>query len=160
MIESHAVDESEVRHSGWELRRDQLRDTAAQSVTDDTGTIDSELIENLDDARSVSLRVHLVAAWSVAAAISEQVEYDKTMPRWNEGNDLVPQMARRRKAVDEYRGYSGSPRSGGVVVQPGAGEVEKLTAHASLEIALEREDVYVCAPTPENERMQRGPSPS
>jgi hypothetical protein len=114
------------------LRRDQLRDAATHTVTHDACALDSELIEYFDDAFSVSLRVYAVSARSVAPAISEQIEDDETVSWWNERNDLVPQMARRRKTMDEYRGYSGAPRSSGVVVQPGAGEVEKLTAHAGL----------------------------
>ena len=52
--------------------------------------------------------------------------------------------------MDEHRGYSGTARSGGVVVQPGAGEVEELTAHARPWVASEREDVYRGACTLEN----------
>ena len=131
VIESDAADESEMRDSRRELCRNQLRDAATHSVTHDTRTRDSELIEDLDDAFSVGLRVHSVSSRPIAPAVAEQVEDDEAVSGWNERNDLVPQMARRRKTVDEYCGYSGAPRSGGVVIQPGAGEVEKLTAHAN-----------------------------
>jgi hypothetical protein len=88
----------------------------------------------------VCLRVDATLARSIAATIAEEVEYDETMSSWNERNDFVPQMTRRRKSVDEHGRHSGTSCSGGVVVQPGAGEIEKLTAHASLGVASGAED--------------------
>jgi len=49
-------------------------------------------------------------------------------------------MAGRRKAVDKDDGIADASRAGGVVVDPCAVEIEKLTAHASGRFAWGRED--------------------
>ena len=83
-IESHAVDETEMRHARRELRRDQLGDAATHSVTDDAGAIDPQLIEHLDDPLGVCLRVDAARSRPVAAAVAEQVEDNESVPGRNE----------------------------------------------------------------------------
>jgi hypothetical protein len=68
----------------------------------------------------------------IAAAVAEEVEDYEAVAGRNERDDIVPQMARRRKSVNKHGWYSGASRAGRIVVQPSAGEVEKLTAHARL----------------------------
>jgi len=65
----------------------------------------------------------------------------------HERDDVAPEVTRRREAVEKHDGYAGAARSGGVVVDPRAAKIEKLTAHAKLyqETASGREDVGLSA---------------
>ena len=103
--------------------------------------------------RSAWARASTGASRPVAATIAEQVEHDEPVSRRNERDDFVPQMARRRKSVDEHRGHSGTARSGGVVVQPGAGEVENIALESTRTIEIDEfvprseiDDLYLVRP--------------
>jgi hypothetical protein len=71
----------------------------------------------------------VAAGWAIAASVSEEVDYDNTMPFWNERNDLGPEMRRSRKPVKEDDRLTGTARSGSVVVEPSTVYVDKLTPH-------------------------------
>ena len=99
-------------------------------MADDAGAVYGELVEQLDDSFCVSARVHWPRQGAIASAVAQQIENDEPMTRRHEGNHAVPEMARGREAVDEYDRHTGTTRSGGEVVEPCAGKIEKLTAHA------------------------------
>jgi hypothetical protein len=68
----------------------------------------------------------------IAASESEEIEDDEPMPWRHQRDDVAPEVARRRKAVEEDDGHAATARSCGVVVEPRAAKIEKLTAHAKL----------------------------
>ena len=120
--------------------RDRLHDAAAHAMTDGACFPDVELIEHRDDAIGLRANVHRSLHRTVASAEAKQIEHDEPMAGRHERNDVAPQMAGRRKAVDEDDGIADTSRAGGVVVDPCAVEIEKLTAHASDRFAWGRED--------------------
>ena len=77
------------------------------------------------------------------------IQDDEAMSRRHERNDVAPQMPGRRKAVYEDNGIPGATRAGGVVIDPCAVEIEKLTAHASGRFAWGREDDEFRPATPD-----------
>ena len=119
---------------------ERLRDAAADAVTDDARALDAQLVEQLDDALGVRAHVDGARERTIAAPVAEQVEHDEAMPGGHERNDVVPQMARGRKSVDEHDRIAGAARSGGVVVEARAGEIEELTAHARQPDRIGAED--------------------
>ena len=92
MIEGGTVYQTEMRHALAEFRSERLRDTTADSVSDDACALDPKLIEELDDARRVSVDVRLAVQWPVAATKAEQVEHDESVSGGNEWDDIPPQM--------------------------------------------------------------------
>jgi len=88
--------------------------------------------------------------WTVAASETEQVEHDEPVAGRHEGNDVAPEVARRGEAMEEDDRISGATRAGGIVVDPCAVEIEKLTAHASARLAWGREDDGFRADAPLN----------
>ena len=136
LAEGDAVDETQMRHASGVSHGDRLRDTAADTVTDDARFFHIELVEHGDDAIGVRADVHRPAHGTIAAPEAEEIEDDEAMPRRHERNDVAPEMSRRRKTVHEDNGVPGAARTGGVVVDPRAVEIEKLTAHASGRFAL------------------------
>src|SRR3954467_11610516 len=114
---------------------DRLRDSTADAVTNNARLANFELVEYGDDAVGVRANVHFVLRRTIAPAKAEEVEYDETMALRHERNDVAPQVAGRRKAVQEDHGIAGAASAGGVVVDPRAVEIEKLTAHASARLA-------------------------
>src|SRR5438309_7516778 len=107
-----------------------LCDTASESVTYDTTAIDSQLVEKLDDPVCMCACADLARERTVASAKSEEVEDNQAVSGRHERDNVTPEVARRRKSVNEHNGYAGPARSSGVVVETRAGKVEKLTAHA------------------------------
>ena len=110
-------------------------------MADDTRALDAQLVEQLDDALGVCADVDAVCQRPIASTMSEEIDDDESMTRWYERNDVTPQMSRRREAVQKDDGVPGASRSGGVVVDARAGEVEEFTAHGAYCVAWAREDV-------------------
>jgi hypothetical protein len=136
MIETHGVDESEVRHTVRVLDGARLRHSTAEPVADDACLVDTELVEDLDESVGVRARVDGTVERAIASSKAEEVEHHDAVARGHERNDVVPELARRRVAVDEHDRNASNARSVSVVLEPGAGHVEEFTAHACERIAL------------------------
>ena len=131
---------------------DRLRDAAADAVTNETCAFDPELIEQRDHSFGMCAHIDGALEWTIASAVTEEIDDDDSMPGGHEGNDVVPEMPRGRESVEKYHGIAAAARAGGVVVESRAGEIEKLTAHGGTWVAWGRED----APMPAGK--QQGPS--
>jgi hypothetical protein len=117
------------------LHGKRLSDAAAKPVSHDACAIDGELVEQLDDSIRVPSCVNWASERAITSTVAEQIEHNEPMARRHEWNDAAPEMARCWEAVDEHDRNTGAARPCGVVVQPCAGEIEKLTAHAKAGIA-------------------------
>ncbi len=87
----------------------------------------------MNHAVSVALDAYIASQRLVAAAESQKVHDDDAMPVGHQGYDIAPNVRRGRKAVEKNEWLTGSSRTGGVVIQSRAAEVDKLTAHQSGE---------------------------
>lgn len=130
VVEAHAVDETQMRHAAGVTDGERLRDTTAHVVSNDAGAFDAKVVEQRDHSFGVRADVDGACEGPIAASESEEVDDDQPVPGRHERDDIDPEMARRRETVEEQNGYAGAARSGGVVVDPRAAEIEKLTAHA------------------------------
>jgi len=147
-VEGDAVDETEMRNPICMSNGQRLRDAAANTVTNDARTLDVQFVEHLHHALGMRMNADVASEWSVASAVAKQIEHDESVAGGHERHDVAPQMARGGEAVDEHDGPTGATRSGRVVVQARARQIEKLTAHANPGVASGREDGAMCVVTP------------
>ena len=106
-----------------------LSDPPADVMTNEASVVDPEQIQQLDDPIGVRANSDRLPIWSIASSISEQVHHNHAVAWWNEWYDLAPEMTRRGEAVQKNHGLSGSPGTGGVVIDANAVQVDELTAH-------------------------------
>jgi len=132
---------------------ERLRDTAADTVPDETRTLDPQLIEHGDHAFGVCADIDGAREWTIASAVAEEIDNDDSMPSGHERNDVGPEMPRGRESVDKHHGIAAAAGARSVVVESRTGEIEKLTAHGGTWIAWGREDVRMTS------GKQQGPSP-
>jgi hypothetical protein len=130
MVERRAIDETDMGHAARVTHGERLSDSAADAVSDEARAIDAKLIEQCDRSLGVRADVDWVRAGPIAASVAEEIEDDQSVSGWHQRDDVAPQMARGREAVKKNHGYAGAARSCGVVVEPRAAKIEKLTAHA------------------------------
>jgi hypothetical protein len=69
---------------------DGLRDSTADAVSDDARALDTQLVEQLDDAFGVGADADAVCQWPIASAVSEEIDDDESMARRHERNDVTP----------------------------------------------------------------------
>ena len=97
-----------------------------------------------DDALGVGANVDGACERTVAATVAEQVDDDDAMPRRHERNDVAPEMARCRKAVQEHDGLTGAAGSGGVVVDARAGRDRGTHRACETRSRIGAEDAGAC----------------
>jgi len=119
---------------------DRLRDAAADAVANKACAFDPQLIEQRDHSFGMCAHVDSALEWTIASTVAEEIDDDDSMPGAHEGNDVVPEMPRSRESVEKHHGIAAAARSGGVVVESRAAEIEKLTAHGGTWIAWGGED--------------------
>src|SRR3954468_8942162 len=99
----------------------------------DASALNPQLVQQLD--HPLGMRSHVDAArfGTVAAPVAEEIHHHESVACGHEGDDFPPQMPGRGKAVHEDDWNAGTTRSGGVVIEPRAGEIEKFAAHEWVE---------------------------
>jgi hypothetical protein len=65
----------------------------------------------------------------IASAESEEIDDDDAMPAGDVRHHVLPEVGRRRKAMEEDDRIPVAPRPGGVVVDASAGEIEEFSSH-------------------------------
>jgi hypothetical protein len=98
-------------------------------VPNDAGVVDSEYVEQLDNAVSMGTNSNGSAGGPIAPTVAEKIDHNYSMSCWYERYDVAPQMTRCREAMQEHDGLARASRAGRVVVELHAVEVDEFTAH-------------------------------
>ena len=131
-VERDAVDEAEVRHA----RADGARRSTARCRRRCRDRRCRRVRYGARRARSTTRSACARASIgrSIGRSLRPKPRRSSTTRRWPGGMSGTTSLQRWPdvgKSVDEHDGIAGAARAGGVVVDPRAGEIEKLTAHAS-----------------------------
>src|SRR5512132_31165 len=98
-------------------------------MSDNAGTRNSELVEQLDDPSAVGADVDWMRQRTIAASIAEEIDDDQAVSGRHERHNVAPEMARRGEAVQEHDGFAGAACAGRVVIESRPAEIEELTSH-------------------------------
>src|SRR5687767_8123841 len=131
-VEGDAADEAKPRDPVRMPDRDRLRDSTADVVTDDAGEVDSQMVQDRDEAFGVTAKVDGAGGRGVASAEAEKVEDHHAMSGGKQRNDVAPEMTRGGKPVHEHDRLAGATGSGRVVVETDAVEVQEFAAHTVI----------------------------
>ena len=106
-----------------------LCDAAADVVPDEAGAIDTEQVEQDEEAIGMRLDIERQVAWRIAAAVAEEIEHDDASSLRQQRDQLLPEMGCRRETVDEHQWLAATAMPGSVVIEACAADVEKFAAH-------------------------------
>jgi hypothetical protein len=106
-----------------------LSDASANVVADDARVVDSKRIEETNDALGVPANGDVFPRGPIAAAITQQIDNDDTMTLRNQRNYIGPEVRGSREPMEKHDRLAGSTRTGSVVVESRAVDVDKLTSH-------------------------------
>ena len=98
-------------------------------MPDDAGPLDSQRVEQSDDPLCVRVKREGSAGRRIAATEPQEVGDHEAVARWHLRDDIAPEVARRRKPVEEDDRLAGTTSSGSVVVESCAADIDELTAH-------------------------------
>ena len=111
------------------LDRHGLCNGSADVVPEAACPVDAKQVEQNQQPIRVRLDVQWQRSWRIAAAVAEQVEYDQPPSFRQQWHQLLPQVRRRREAMDQDERLTSAPGSRGEVIESGPTDVEKLPAH-------------------------------
>ena len=111
------------------VERDAERDRAAQSVADERGARQREVVHEPTNERRMVHHTGAPALRAVAAAASHEVDDDRAASFGQQRRDGAPRVRRSRESVQQDDRIAATASARGVVVQAGAAHIHELAAH-------------------------------